>query len=484
MNTSFAGANPGVAPRIWAVGALCRAVADALGARFNPVAVRGEVSGFSRAASGHCYFSLKDEAGQLRCAMFRRVAQLADFNPREGDLVEVRGRLTVYEARGDLQLVVESIARAGQGALFEQFLRLKERLQTEGLFDAGRKRALPAMPRGIGLVTSLGAAALQDVLTALARRAPHLPVWLAPAPVQGAGAPAELIRSLQKLYLLAAASQGPEADLALENRPAIDAILLVRGGGSIEDLWAFNDEQLARTIAASPVPVVVGVGHETDFTIADFVADLRAPTPTAAAELVSLPRDQLLADLRQQHERVLRALQARLDREAQRLDGAQQRLGRPSARLAGQQRLLAQLEQRLTHGAVLSRERAQARLNRLADRLARTPAAPLARERDRLQRLQAAWPRAVAQALAAPAERLARAGLRLSLLDPQLVLARGYAWLGDAAGQPLTRAAQAHPGQPLTARLADGTLDVTVERVHAGENRSRHPPTAGRRHLD
>src|SRR5687767_9481336 len=232
---------PGLAPRIWQVGALCRAISDALEARFNPVAVRGEVSGFSRASSGHCYFTLKDAQGQIRCAMFRRAAGLLDFVPRDGEMVEVQGRLGVYEPRGDLQLIVESLARAGQGALFEQFLQLKARLQAQGLFDAARKRDIPMLPRGIGLVTSPGAAALHDVVTALARRAPHVPVFLAPAAVQGSQAPAELVRALQALYRLAEAG-------------SLDLILLVRGGGSIEDLWAFNDEQLARTIVQSPVP--------------------------------------------------------------------------------------------------------------------------------------------------------------------------------------------------------------------------------------
>ena len=198
--------SPASAPRIWQVGALCRAVADALDARFNPVAVRGEISGFSRAASGHCYFSIKDDTGQIRCAMFRRAAGLLDFVPRDGELVEVRGRLGVYEARGDLQLIVESLQRAGQGALFEQFLRLKARLEAEGLFEAGRKRPLPVMPRAIGLVTSLGAAALHDVVTALQRRVPHIPVVLSPAAVQGAGAPADLVRALTALYRLGGAS--------------------------------------------------------------------------------------------------------------------------------------------------------------------------------------------------------------------------------------------------------------------------------------
>ena len=275
----------GTAVRIWPVGALCHAVAEALDARFGAVRVQGEIAGFVHAASGHCYFTLKDARGQLRCAMFRRAASLLGWLPRDGDQVEVLGRLAVYEARGDLQLIVESVRRAGQGALYEAFLRIKTELEAQGLFDTSRKRALTSYPRALGLVTSLGAAALHDVATALQRRAPHVPVLLAPAPVQGTGAPAALIDALQRLYALARAQQtGGATDARL---PRIDAILLVRGGGSIDDLWAFNDPKLAHTIVQSPVPLVVGVGHETDFTIADFVADLRAPTPTGAAELAT-----------------------------------------------------------------------------------------------------------------------------------------------------------------------------------------------------
>src|SRR5574343_2104640 len=270
----------------WSVSQLCRAVADALDARFNPVTVQGELTGFSRASSGHCYFSIKDANGQLRCAMFRRAAGLLDFSPRDGELVEVRGRLEVYEARGDLQLIVESMSRAGQGALFEQLLRLKAKLEAEGLFEASRKRELPTQPRAIGVVTSLGAAAWHDVMTALQRRVPHIPVRMAPALVQGAGAAATLAQALQSLYTWTAKDHPTE--------PPVDVILLVRGGGSIEDLWAFNDTQLAQVIAQSPVPVVSGVGHETDFTIADFVADVRAPTPTAAAEMAATAREELL----------------------------------------------------------------------------------------------------------------------------------------------------------------------------------------------
>ncbi|MFN4118081.1 exodeoxyribonuclease VII large subunit [Acidovorax sp.] len=430
--------NAALAPRVWEVGALCRAIADALEARFNPVAVRGEITGFSRASSGHCYFSVKDSQGQLRCAMFRRAASLLDFSPRDGELVELRGRLGVYEARGDLQFVVESMQRAGQGALFEQFLRLKAQLDAEGLFDSARKRPLPMQPRGIGLVTSPGAAALHDVVTALRRRVPHIPVVLVPAQVQGAAAPASLRSSLSKLYLLAQAGQAPGADL--NKNPPIDVILLVRGGGSIEDLWAFNDEQLARTIVQSPVPLVCGVGHETDFTIADFCADLRAPTPTAAAELVAQPRDVWLGALGLLASRLADGVERQLDARHQRLDQAAARLGRPSALVARQQMQLARLAQRMRHGVLLKTQR-----------LAHTQ-----------QALQADLPTKMQRCLQQQADQLDRTALRLQLLDPRLVLQRGYALLTDTAGHAVTSTRQARPGDALRATLADGTVDVTV----------------------
>jgi exodeoxyribonuclease VII large subunit len=421
------------APQVWGVGALCKAVADALEARFNPVTVRGELTGFSRAASGHCYFSLKDAQGQIRCAMFRRAASLMDFSPRDGDQVEVRGRLGVYEQRGDLQLIVESMSRAGQGALFEQFLRLKAKLEAEGLFEADRKRPLPLMPRAIGVVTSLGAAALHDVMTALARRVPHISVVVSPALVQGADAPAALVKALTRLYALTGT---PEQSLT----PPVDVILLVRGGGSIEDLWGFNDETLARTLMQSPVPVISGVGHETDFTIADFVADLRAPTPTAAAELVSAPRDTWLGALELVHERLADGLQRQLDRHAQRLDQAQARLGRPSGLMARQQLVLVRHAGALRYGL----------------------RAGLDRERRRIDRAGEALPLHAGTRAARASERLERASLRLGLLDPKLVLERGYAWLTDTEGHAVTRAASTRTGQALTATLADGEVDLTV----------------------
>jgi exodeoxyribonuclease VII large subunit len=426
------------APRIWAVGALCLAVADALQARFNPVAVRGEITGFSRAASGHCYFTLKDAQGQIRCAMFKRAASALAFAPRDGELVELRGRLGVYEQRGDLQLIVDSMQRAGQGAWFEQFLRLKAQLQAEGLFDAERKRPLPLMPRGIGLVTSPGAAALHDVVVALRRRVPHIPVVLVPALVQGAGAPASLCEALSKLYLLAQAGQGPEADLT--KNPPIDVIMLVRGGGSMEDLWAFNDEQLARTIVQSPVPLVCGVGHETDFTIADFCADLRAPTPTAAAELVAQPREVWLGALGLLAGRLQNGVQRQLEQRAQRLDQASARLGRPSGLVAAQHQRLAQLAQRMRQAVLLKLQL-----------LAHTQKA-----------LEADLPLKVQRSLAQRQQRLERAALRLQLLDPRLVLQRGYALLTDTEGAVVSSVRQAPPGAALRATLADGVVDVSV----------------------
>ena len=429
---------PATTPRIWQVGALCRAIADALDARFNPAAVRGEVSGFSRAPSGHCYFSLKDQdgrnSGQIRCAMFRRAASLLDFAPRDGELVEVRGRLDVYGPRGDLQMIVESMDRAGQGALFEQFLKLKAKLEAEGLFEPTRKRALPVMPRGIGVVTSLNAAALHDVVTALGRRVPHIPVVVAPALVQGTSAPAEIMQSLSKLYLLTHSGRGLDADLTpkigkignpgLAMRDVVlDVILLVRGGGSIDDLWAFNDERLARVIAQSPVPVITGVGHETDFTIADFVADLRAPTPTAAAELVAQPREAWLGALNAIEGRLQDAVLRRIDTQHQRLDGAVARLGRPAALVARQRLRLASLAQRLKFSSLQYLKQGKQDVIGLEEKMPVNLQRGLARQQDRLT----------------------RASLRLKLLDPSLVLQRGYAWLAGLDGQTISSIKQARP---------------------------------------
>jgi exodeoxyribonuclease VII large subunit len=322
------------APRqAWDVGALLLATGDALQARFGAVTVRGELSGLTRAASGHCYFSLKDMAGAsalLRCAMFRRAASLLDFDARDGQQVELRGRLTVYEPRGELQLVVEAMQRLGAGALYEQFLRLKARLEAAGLFDASRKRPIAPWPSTLGIVTSTAAAALHDVLAALARRAPQLRVVVYPSPVQGADAPAALVAALQ----------------LAGRRREVDTLLLVRGGGSLEDLWAFNDESLVRAIVASPIPVICGVGHESDVTLADLAADLRAATPTAAAELAAPARADALARLDMLADRLQRRVHQLFDTQAQRLDALALRLGGPAHAVAAQRQALVALDER------------------------------------------------------------------------------------------------------------------------------------------
>lgn len=420
-------------PRVWDVGALCRAIADTLEARFNPVTVRGEITGFSRAGSGHCYFSIKDANGQLRCAMFRRAAMAMDFTPRDGELVEVRGKLGVYEQRGDLQLIVDSLQRAGQGAWFEQFLRLKAQLEAEGLFDAARKRALPVMPRGIGVVTSLGAAALHDVATALRRRVPHIPVVIAPSLVQGGDAPASIAQALQQVYALAARKGEPGV-------PDIDVILLVRGGGSMEDLWAFNDELVARTIVQSPVPLISGVGHETDFTIADFCADLRAPTPTAAAELVAQPRQAWIDGLDAMAQRLQSAVLRHIDKNAQRIDAAATRLGRPSQHMAQQRLQLSQYGQRTRHGLLM-------KVQRLTHAY---------------QGLEANFSQKTLRRLQHQQQVVAQIGARMELLNPQRLLERGYSVLTTQTGQVITTTQQAPVGTPLKVVLMDGSLDVTV----------------------
>ncbi|WP_235580493.1 exodeoxyribonuclease VII large subunit [Rhizobacter sp. Root404] len=411
----------------WSVAALVREVGDWLAGRFSVCSVRGEISGFTRAASGHCYFNLKDAEGGgalLRCAMFRRAASLLAFAPREGQLVEVRGRLGVYEARGELQIVVEAMQAAGAGALYEQFLRIKARLEAQGLFDPARKRDLASYPRAVGVVTSLGAAALQDVLTALARRAPHLPIVIYPSAVQGPGAPAALV----------------EAIGLASRRAEVDTLIVCRGGGSLEDLWAFNDEQVVRAIAAASMPVVCGVGHETDVTLADFAADLRAPTPTAAAELAAPTREALSNRLAVYEGIVQRRVHAALDEQAQRLDRIAVRLARP--------------------GQVVRAQREQ--LTVLAHRLDALPLRVAQQQRQHLVQLQAALRRGVERELDRRTQRLAHVEARLRALDRKQVLTRGYAWLSDSEGSPIGSVHELTQGDSLQAVLHDGTAGVIV----------------------
>jgi len=385
------------------VSQLNRAVAGSLERNFPRVRVRGELASLTRAASGHWYFTLKDRAAQVRCVMFRTRNMLVDFAPREGDDLEVVANVGLYEARGEFQLTAESMRRAGQGLLFEQFLRLKERLAAEGLFDQARKRPLPAVPSRIGVVTSLQAAALHDILTTLRRRAPYVQIIVYPVPVQGQGA-AERIA-----HMLATVSA----------RAEVEVVVLARGGGSIEDLWAFNEEVVARAVRASAVPVIVGVGHESDFTIADFAADLRAPTPTAAAEFAAPDRLGLLETLRQKQVRMQQLARAMLRARAQRLDYAVRAIATPRAPVRA----------------------LQARLDSMRARLAVV--------RGNLLRARAA--------------RLEAAALALRTLDPRQVVGRGYALVRDEQDRLVTDAGQLRQGQPLQVELASGFARVRVE---------------------
>ncbi|HEY4297230.1 MAG TPA: exodeoxyribonuclease VII large subunit [Paraburkholderia sp.] len=433
------------------VSALNRAIGSMLERSFPLVWVAGEVSNFTRAASGHWYFSIKDAQAQMRCVMFRGRAQYAEFTPREGDRIEVRALVTMYEPRGELQLNVEAVRRTGQGRLYEAFLRLKAQLEAEGLFAAERKRALPAHPRAIGIVTSLQAAALRDVLTTLARRAPHIPVIVYPAPVQGVGVSSKLAAMVE----------------AAGARREVDVLIVCRGGGSIEDLWAFNEEVLARAIAESAIPVVSGVGHETDFTIADFAADVRAPTPTGAAELVSPQRVLLLRELDHRHATLARGFGRMMERRAQQLDWLARRLVSPAERLARQRTHLQQLSVRLASAGARPVRDARARFSLLQMRWQRWRpdlAAHQAKLGNLTQRLQAALLRQHERQVA----RVDTLAARLEVLSPQRTLERGYAAMIDAqSGRAVRAPASLKPGRRLTVHLAEGSADIALADVQA-----------------
>jgi len=425
---------------------------DLLEGSFAQVWVEGEISNFSRPASGHAYFTLKDARAQVRCALFKPKAQALRFQPRDGLQVLVRGRLTLYEARGDYQLVLEHMEEAGEGALRQAFEALKAKLAAEGLFDAARKRALPAFPQRLAVLTSPRGAAVRDVVSVLGRRFPLLPVDILPVPVQGDGAHLQIRDMLER-----AAASG-----------RYDVILLTRGGGSLEDLWAFNDESLARAIVASPVPVVSAVGHEIDFSLSDFAADLRAATPSAAAELLVPERGELLARLNQQG-RQLQALLARGNAaRAQRADQAFLKLQalRPQLRLErGRGRLTAlrtRLDQALRRPLSLGAETLARSLRRLD---AAQPRRRLQDHRHRLQFLEqglrTGWKQGQQQ------RRLQLQGLARALegMSPLATLGRGYAILRHASdGSVLRRVADARDGEALMARLADGELQLRVEK--------------------
>src|SRR5258706_9946842 len=394
---------------IISVAELNRRAREFIEAGFPLLWVAGEISNFTRAASGHCYFSLKDATAQVRCVFFRHKAALIDWKPENGMQVEVRAAPTLYEARGDFQLTVEGMRRSGLGALFEAFERLKRKLEREGLFDPSRRKPIPEFPGSVGVVTSPKAAALHDVLTTLARRMPGIYVVLYPTPVQGEGAGDKIAQAVR----------------AASARMEVDVLIVCRGGGSMEDLWAFNEEIVARAIAECTMPVVSGVGHETDFTIADFVADARAPTPTAAAELVSPNRAELLIRLRVLAARLSRDIDRALNERMQHLDFLRKRLVHPGERIEAELRHMAHLLQRLrsaaTHALGTATLSSSGLLHRLRAALPDIDA-HIARQQDLRLRLRQGQARLLEQHEAALVKM--RAGL--AHLNPQAVLERGY----------------------------------------------------------
>jgi exodeoxyribonuclease VII large subunit len=407
--------------------------------------VTGEVSNYTRAPSGHVYFSLKDERAQVRCVMFRGRAQYLDFAPANGMQVEVRAAPSLYEPRGEFQLGVEFMRRAGLGALFERFARLKAMLEQEGLFAPGRKRPLPAHPRCVGLVTSPRAAALRDVLTTLRRRMPALPVIVYPTPVQGEGAAAQIAAAIET------AGQRRECDV----------LIVCRGGGSIEDLWSFNEEAVARAVAASPIPVVVGVGHENDFTIADFVADMRAPTPTAAAELVSPDRGELHARLAMLAGRVRRGAVRALEQRAQQVDGLSHRLVHPGRRIQERARHLVHLRSRLA--AAIDRRLTGARLPVLGGMHRLSAAAPDTRRLRRESReLGARLARAGQGWFDRRSQRLASLAAHLAHLDPRQVLQRGYSIVVSARSGIVRSSSQLVADEAVRIEFAQGEADARI----------------------
>jgi exodeoxyribonuclease VII large subunit len=392
---------------VLSVSALNTAVRNQLEQRFPPLWVEGEIAQLTVASSGHMYFSLKDAGAQVRCALFRTRAARLGWQPRQGDKVRARVQVTLYEARGEFQLTVETLVKGGLGTLYERFIQLKAELEAAGLFRSDRKKPIPAFPRTIGIITSPQAAALHDVVTTLKRRAPYTRLILYPTLVQGAEATAQIVRAIQL------ANQDGRADV----------LLLCRGGGSLEDLWSFNDADVVRAIAASNLPIIAGIGHETDTTLADLAADVRAPTPTAAAELIAPDKTRLLQQIAQYRQRLQQLTNRRLEDAWLRLDSYSARLRSPTALLERQQDRLRQYETRLQLWSRRALEQQQRHLNELR--------------------------------------------LRLLALDPNQPLQRGYALITDDAGHLIDSVHKAPPQTHVRLRLADGQLAATIDAIRA-----------------
>lgn len=441
---------PSRASHALSVSDLNRQVKSLLEHSFLSIQVIGEISNFARPSSGHWYFTLKDSRAQVRCAMFRNRNQLSGFVPKEGDEVVVTARVSLYEGRGDYQLICERLEKSGLGQLQRAFDELKARLDREGLFAAERKRPLPAHPAHIGVVTSPSGAAVHDILTVLKRRFPALPVTLYPSAVQGREAADQIVAAI---------------DLA-NRHGQCDVLIVGRGGGSLEDLWPFNEERVARAIVASNIPIVSAVGHEVDISISDLAADQRAATPSAAAELLSPDRHALRLRLNQLQRRLTSRMQWQLERKQQQLQAARHRLRHPGERLREHMQRLDRLELRLTQASRRYLQQRRLRLEQVQQRFRRvTPLLQIQARREQLEQINALLPRLMKQYLERNRLRLAEQSGRLHGVSPLATLERGYAIMLKADGQAVSAAEQVRVGEQLEARLHRGRLHCTVDRV-------------------
>ena len=441
------------APLVYSVSALNRRARVLLEQNIGSVRVEGEISGLARPSSGHIYFSLKDAAAQLRCAFFKQRAGLSGFTPRDGMRVLARGRVSLYEPRGDYQLIVDALRPAGEGELRRAFERLKQKLQKEGLFAAERKRPLPAIPRAVGVITSPTGAAVRDILHILRRRYPAARIVIYPALVQGGGAVENLCAMVD----------------TANTRAECDTLIIARGGGSLEDLMPFNDEQLARRVYASVLPVISGVGHETDITICDLVADSRAPTPTAAAAQAVPDHRELMSRLDQARQNLARHIRFFLRARAQKLDWHERRLRalHPARHLSAMRRRLAAALARLQRARAANGRRRRQQLDYLRTRLGnQSPRAVIAREKQHLASLCKRLQTRAADALKVRCQRLAAAAHSLHTLSPLAVLSRGYSATFNKSGATLTDSRQTTIGEQLKTRLSAGYIVSTVESTH------------------
>lgn len=451
------------ASAIFTVSRLNQTVRLLLEQEMGQVWISGEISNFTQPASGHWYFTLKDDNAQVRCAMFRNSNRRVTFRPQHGQQVLVRANITLYEPRGDYQIIVESMQPAGEGLLQQKYEQLKAALAAEGLFDQQFKQPLPAPAHCVGVITSKTGAALHDILHVLKRRDPALPVIIYPTAVQGEDAPGQIARAIELANL----------------RQECDVLIVGRGGGSLEDLWSFNDERVARAIFASRLPIVSAVGHETDVTIADFVADLRAPTPSAAAEVISRNQAELLRQLQSAQQRLEMAMDYSLANRSRRFSQLHHRLQQqhPELRLARQQAVLEKLRQRMNQAADNRLRKAASRQQRLAQRLSQQDPQPrIYQARTRLQQQTFRLAQNVRARLSCARERFSTATTHLEAVSPLSTLARGYSVSTTAAGKLIKQTKQLSPGDRLTTRLADGTVESEVVNITPlKKNRARKP---------